>query len=178
MVRQKQTYDEDIERRSNAMPLESKQIAPISLNSSLSCESIQLFPISVGETHGEFELNINGQHWDGDHEHAIRITAESIFLSCDRLRELVNRIHGWLNSDDCGRLPFIGEFPLTNETANAELNLIFAARSDTISSEDKPVVTANYRIGRMTGEFSFVTDQSCLKLFADEVNRAFTTNTE
>ena len=147
----------------------------MTLNSNLSYESIQLTPVSVGETHGEFELSINGQHWDGDHEHAIRLTSESIFLSCDRLRELASQLQAWLESDDCGRLPFTGESPLADDNANAELNLIFAARPDTILPVDKPVVTVTYRIGRLVGEFSFVTDQSCLRLFADEINRTVAT---
>ncbi|GAB5405027.1 MAG: hypothetical protein Aurels2KO_32580 [Aureliella sp.] len=150
-------------------------MSPITLNSSLSYESIQLTPISVGETHGEFELSINGQHWDGDHEHAIRLASESIFLSCNRLRELASKLHAWLESNDCGRFPFTGESSLADDNANAELNLIFAARPDTISSEDRPVVTLIYRIGRLVGEFSFVTDQSCLRFFADEINRTVAT---
>jgi len=149
-------------------------MAFISLNSNLSGESIQLTPISVGKSHGEFELSINGQHWDGDHEHSIRLTSESILLSCDRLRELVTRLHDWLNAIDGGRLPFTGEFALTDDAAHVELVLVFADRPDTISSDDKPVVTAHFRIGRLIGESSFVTDQSCLSLFADEIGRTLT----
>ena len=78
--------------------------------------------------------------------------------------------------DGIRRLPFTGEFPLADDTANAELNLIFAARFDTISLDDKPVVTTTYRIGRLIGGFSFVTDQSCLNLFANEIGRVFTSN--
>ena len=145
----------------------------ISLNSNLSYESIQLTPISIGDVYGEFELNLQGQHWDGDHEHAIRLTSESIFLSCDRLRALVERIHAWLESDDAGRISFAGDFPLASNTSTAEFGLTFADRPDTISSDDKPVVTATYRIGRLAGEFSFVTDQSCLANFARDIKRAF-----
>lgn len=148
-------------------------MVPITLNSNLSYESIQLIPVSMGDCNGEFELRINGQHWDGDHEHAVRLTSESILLSCGRLRLLVDNIHIWLELDSS--LAFAGEYPLAVDTANAELTLIFADRSDTISSDDKPVVTATYRIGRLVGEFSFVTDQSCLKLFADETKRLIST---
>lgn len=143
----------------------------ISLNSNLSCESIQLTPIWVGDVRGEFEFCVNGQHWDGDHEHAIRLTSESIFLSCDRLRTFVDRINTWLESGDAGLLSFVGEFPLEDDTANMELSLTFKDRPDIISSDDKPVVTVTYRIGRLAGEFSFVTDQSCLANFARDTNR-------
>ncbi len=146
---------------------------PISLNSSLSYESVQLIPVSVGSSNGEFELRINGQHWDGDHEHTIRLISESMLLSCDRLRLLVDNIQTWLESNSS--LAFAGKYPLAVDTANVELDLIFADRTDTISSDEKPVLTATYRIGRLFGEFSFVTDQTCLKLFADDTNRLFST---
>ena len=73
-------------------------MVPISLNSNLSYESLQLIPVSVGNSNIDFQLRINGQHWDGDHEHAIRLSSESIVVSCDRLRLLVDNVQTWLES--------------------------------------------------------------------------------
>ena len=143
----------------------------ISLNSNLSCESIKLSSISKTETWREFELYISAKHWDGDHEHAVSVTSESIFLSCELLTNLAQAIQTWLTSNDSLRLPFAGKFPLAHASANAEFTLIFEDRSDIISSDDKTVVTSAYRIGRLAGEFSFTTDQSCLRLFATDITR-------
>jgi len=92
-------------------------------------------------------------------------------LSAARLRELKDRIEAWLGSTQVGTVAFSGEYSLAAD-GYSRLDLIFGPRKDVITSNDKPVVTVGFHIGRVSGEFCFVTDQSCLKLFADDVIRA------
>ena len=148
-----------------------KRMVHISLNSNLSNESIQLTPISIGDNYGEFELCFKGQDWESEHDHSIRLTSDLIILSCDTIRSLVQSIEKWLQHGDPDRYPFNGEFTLAADTSDAQFNLIFAERPDTISPAEKSVVTAKFRFGRLSGEFSFVSDQSCLRLFASALNK-------
>jgi hypothetical protein len=46
----------------------------------------------------------------------------------------------------------------------------FGSRRDTIADDSHPVVSVLYSAGAMQGEFHFVTDQSCLSLFCQELS--------
>ena len=148
---------------------------PISLNANLSSESIHLLPLFSDEEVGEFELKLRGQHWDGDHQHEIFLESQSILLSKQNLRVLAVDLKNWLNSEEMKDNAFAGDYSLAHETAFAEFKLIFADRDDTIAADEKPVVTTIYEIGCFAGEFSFVTDQSCLTALVRDIERYLAT---
>ncbi|MCP4192559.1 MAG: hypothetical protein GY880_18335 [Planctomycetaceae bacterium] len=142
---------------------------PITLQSNLSCESLVLVPHGTGFNGiGEYELTLSGQHWDGDHEHDIKMHVDSIILSHHKLDELESAIQAWLQTDQVGVSAFAGTFDLTSHF-NSSLRFVFAEREDIISGDDKPVLTVEYSFSRMSGAFCFVTDQSCLALFASGI---------
>ena len=113
-------------------------------------------------------MRINARIWDGDHEQSATFSADNLVLSTARLRELKDRIEAWLGSTQVGNVAFSGEYSLAAD-GYSRLDLIFGPRKDVIASHDKPVVTVGFNVGRVSGEFFFVTDQSCLRLFADDV---------
>ena len=51
------------------------------------------------------------------------------------------------------------------------IHIRFGPRSDTVSNLN-PVVSITFSAGTLRGEFHFVTDQSCLGLFAQELSIA------
>jgi hypothetical protein len=62
----------------------------------------------------------------------------------------------------------IGHFQLAR-LPHQTVNVRFGARSDTIQSLN-PVVSINFSAGTLHGQFHFVTDQSCLSIFAEELS--------
>jgi hypothetical protein len=53
------------------------------------------------------------------------------------------------------------------------LRIALGVRSEYISKVDRPVLTINYRGGRMLGgEWAFVVDQSCLRILHDGLAEA------
>lgn len=113
-------------------------------------------------------MKINARIWDGDHEQTAAFVVDNLVLSGARLRQLKNDIDDWLGSMHVGTVAFSGEYALAAD-GYSTLDLIFRHREDIITSNDKPVVTIKFRVGRVVGEFCFVTDQSCLRLFADDL---------
>lgn len=77
----------------------------------------------------------------------------------------------WIQSPNVGINTFAGDYSLAAD-GYSTFDLIFCDRPDTISSVGKLVVTIRFHIGRINGEFSFVTDQSCLRLLANDLNMA------
>ena len=142
---------------------------PIELNSNLSDESIKLTPISIGASTSEFELRVEANHWDGDHENSVKLLSESIGLSHEQLETVANKVKNWVHTGQAAGQPFSGEFELADDNANASLQLVFGDDEDIISADDKPVVTVTFVASRFSVQFKFVTDQSCLGIFAQQV---------
>lgn len=149
---------------------EVNQISTITLNSNMSGESLELQVGSYRDGLVDCAVKLYARIWDGDHEQSASLSVENIVLSAARLCELRNRIETWLASKQVGAVSFSGEYPLAAD-GYSRLNLIFGTREYIIASSDKPVVTIGFNIGRINGEFYFVTDQSCLTLFAGDVAR-------
>lgn len=105
------------------------------------------------------------------------IAADGLVLSASRMEQLVDDLTKWLDSPEAGIQSFSGAYPLARD-GYSKLDLTFHDRADTISSDDKPVVTVLFALGRIRGEFSFVTDQSCLGLFAREARNVIAEDTE
>ena len=146
------------------------QIPTITLNSNMSDESLVL---QVGANKSGLvncAIAINARIWDGNHDQSSSLAVDNLVLSASRLSELKNRIEVWLASNQDGTVAFSGEYPLAAD-GYSRLDLNFGTRMDTIAPRDKPVVTVVFKIGSINGEFCFVTDQSCLRLFASDVVR-------
>ncbi len=83
--------------------------------------------------------------------------------------ELRDRVEEWLRLPlqtlDPERLD--GEFTFTR-LPGQRLTLRFGARQDTVD-ERKPTVSVFAAAGSLVAEWHFVTDQSCLRLFAQEL---------
>lgn len=93
------------------------------------------------------------------------IKADNITLSLVALVELRNRLDDWLLTKAVGLNAFAGHFQLC-QGPSCRFDLHFGTRADTIASVDKPVVTVDLSLGTTHVGFRFVTDQSCLGLFA------------
>lgn len=118
-------------------------------------------------------VSIRARIWDGDDNQFARLSADKIILSGAGLRQLKDDIENWLESSRVGTDAFSGEYALA-ANGYSMLDLIFRHRKDIIASHDKPVVTIRFRVGRAEGEFCFVSDQSCLRLFTDDLAAAIT----
>lgn len=124
-----------------------------------------------GEAGVEAVLRLDGQHFDGDHERELRLVVEGFCLRAKALSVLHREVREWL-SLPLGQLavsPLRGTHVLCLNP-HQRLDLVFGERHDTIA-ERHPVVTIAYRAGKLEGEYHFVTDQSCLRLFAESLGR-------
>jgi hypothetical protein len=141
------------------------------LHSNRDCEKLALEAGRVVAGRVDCSLRIDSRVWDGDHECAANVSADGgLSLSAARLEQLLQDLTSWLTSPKVGTAAFAGEYSLAAEEYS-KLELIFGDRPDTISSIDKPVVTIVFAIGRLGGQFGFVTDQSCLRLFAADLRK-------
>ena len=150
---------------------EVTQIPTITLHANMSDESLELKVISKMPGKIDCSVTINARIWDGDHDQSTSLMVDHLVLSASRLCELRKQIEAWLDSKNVGTVAFSGEYSLAAQ-GSSRLDLNFGTRMDVIASGDKPVVTVIFKTGRINGEFCFVTDQSCLKLFAEDVVRA------
>jgi len=112
---------------------------------------------------------IRTENWDGDHAHPTALLVEGLWLRRADLSELVERVRAWtkrpLDQLDATRLD--GTFELAR-LPGQRLSITFGARSDTVAHHN-PVASALVAINAFSCEFHFVTDQSCLTLFACEL---------
>jgi len=117
-------------------------------------------------------VRIRGQHWDGDHTRELMTLLSHLWFRQSDVVQLRDHMATWL------RLPLEaldptgldGEFRLTR-LPGQELLVTFGERADVISDR-KPVLTVSFAAGRLEGSFLFVTDQSCLNIFVDELSAA------
>ncbi len=117
----------------------------------------------------ESSVHLRGRHWDGDHTFPFSTSIEGLWLRTADLTALREHVIRWL------RQPLES---LIAEDLNADFRLArlpgqsvrirFGPRPDTLSDLN-PVVSIIFSARALQGEFHFVTDQSCLKLFAQEL---------
>jgi len=117
-------------------------------------------------------VRIRGQHWDGDHTRELMTVLADLWFRLGDVVRLRDRIATWLRQplEALDAKSLDGEFRLTRAPGQ-ELLLTFGARADVISDR-KPVLTVSFAAGRLQGSFLFVTDQSCLNIFVDELSAA------
>ena len=118
----------------------------------------------------ESNVSISGRHWDGDHTFPLSSSIQGLWLRSEMLKKLYDHITRWtilpldrLVADDLD-----GEFELACLPAQ-QICIRFGSRRDTIADDSHPVVSVLFSAGVMQGEFHFVTDQSCLSLFCQEL---------
>ena len=118
----------------------------------------------------ESSVTLRGEHWDGDHTFPFSSSIEGLWLRAADIVALRNHIARWI------RLPLerliVADLSAVYELARLpgqSLRVRFGRRVDTISDRH-PVFTVFYSAGALQREFHFVTDQSCLALFVEELS--------
>ena len=117
-------------------------------------------------------LEITGRNWrepfgQGEPQVVddIGVHFHHILVSVPRLAELGNKLTAWLS------LPADVEQELAFHTYHS---LFFSLRPEEgiISSDEKPVARLGFAIGPLRGDYGFVVDQSCIRLFQAALDRA------
>jgi hypothetical protein len=117
----------------------------------------------------ESSVSIRAEHWDGDHTHPTTVSVEGLWLRSNDLSELRDHIAAWTNQplDQLDPERLNGTFELAR-LPGQHLTITFGARPDTIAHFN-PVVAVRLVASALRSEFHFVTDQSCLAMFASEL---------
>jgi len=118
----------------------------------------------------ESAIQLRGQHWDGDHTHPLSGSIDGLWLRSADLKGIRDHISHWLDRP----LNYLVAEELNREFELARLpgqtiRIRIGPRQDT-TSHLNPVVSITFSAGGLRGEFHFVTDQSCLALFARELS--------
>jgi hypothetical protein len=117
-------------------------------------------------------LTLKGRNWReliGKYQWEIiddcTVHLHQVLLSVSRLTELYHILMAWL------RHPFVIEQELA---MHEYLYFQFSLGPDAgiISSAEKPVARLAFAVGSLRGDFAFVVDQSCIRLFASGIGRA------
>ncbi len=118
----------------------------------------------------ESSIHLRGLHWDGDHTFPFSTSIAGLWLRAADLTALREHVTRWLRQPvECLMAEDLsGDFQL-GRLPGQSVHLRFGPRPDTISHLN-PVVSITFSAGSLRGEFHFVTDQSCLSLFAQELS--------
>jgi hypothetical protein len=118
----------------------------------------------------ESSISLRGWHWDGDHTFPFSTSIEELWLRATDIAALRDHIARWLRqpldrliADDLS-----AEFQLARLPGQS-IRVRFGPRDDTISGHH-PVFSISFSAGALRGEFHFLTDQSCLALFVEELS--------
>jgi hypothetical protein len=120
-----------------------------------------------GEPGLETSLLVVTRHWDGDHDNEIRLVIPGLCLGIEALRTLHDRLAAWLSRP----LAELVTAKLTTDAPLAlppgqRLDVAFGPRADTLDGMNQ-TVTLLFGTTRLKGDVHFVTDQSCVRLFAN-----------
>jgi hypothetical protein len=122
------------------------------------------------DTGFESSIHIRGRHWDGDHTFPFSTSIEGLWLRAADVVALRDHIARWIGQP-LERLiadELSADFQLARLPGQS-IRARFGPRDDTISDRH-PVFSISFSTGALHGEFHFVTDQSCLALFAEELS--------
>ena len=119
----------------------------------------------------ESNVELSSSHWDGDHTFPLCLKVDGFWLSRSDLMAVQTLLASWISQPlpKLATSVLVAEFELARLPSQS-LMLIFGPRKDTID-ERKPVFTVKLKAGAFQVESHFVTDQSCLALFSDELSR-------
>jgi hypothetical protein len=119
------------------------------------------------------DLEIVVPNWDSGYPpQRCQIKIRGLRLRTEQLRAMLHALDTWLNLpiDQVFHNKFTGAFELGSETRHGRLLLSFGDREGRISGSN-PLVSILIQ-GAMRAECDFVTDQSCMRLFADDLRSA------
>jgi hypothetical protein len=118
----------------------------------------------------ESAVKMHGLHWDGDHTYRLSSSIDGLWVRSADITELRDHISRWTGQplDRLVAEDLSGDFELARLPGQS-IHIRFGPRPDTISDLN-PVVSITFSAGALHGEFYFVTDQSCLTLFAQELS--------
>ncbi|HEU4714551.1 MAG TPA: hypothetical protein VFS76_23505 [Pyrinomonadaceae bacterium] len=117
-------------------------------------------------------VHLHGSHWNVDHTFPFSVSIDGLWLRAAELTALHDHISRWLHQplDHLVAADLSAEFQLARLPGQS-VHIRFGPRADTISGRH-PVVSITYLAGALHGEFYFVTDQSCLGGFVEELSAA------
>ena len=118
----------------------------------------------------ESTIRIKGEHYDGDHSFPLSTEVDGVWLSGTELVSLRDHMVKWVKQP-------LDQLIVENLTAEFQLaslqfqsfTIRFGAR-DNVISEQNPVVSISFLFGKLSGEYYFVTDQTCLTSFSNELS--------
>lgn len=118
----------------------------------------------------ESSITLRGQHWDGDHTFPFSTSIEGLWLRAADIFALRDHIARWIRQplELLVAADLSAEFQLARLSGQS-IRIRLGPREDTISDRH-PVFTISFSAGALQGEFHFVTDQSCLALFVEELS--------
>jgi hypothetical protein len=114
-------------------------------------------------------ITVAEEYWDGDHDLPVKIDLDGFWLSREQLTEMSHYLTDWCNRplEQLAASHLQRDFELCRLPGQSAM-LSFGPRADTID-ERKPVLTIALKLGRLTTGIHFVTDQSCIAIFANEL---------
>ncbi|MEM6280498.1 MAG: hypothetical protein AAF733_13530 [Verrucomicrobiota bacterium] len=118
----------------------------------------------------EGKVRVSGSFWDGDHDRPVGSEMEGLWIHAETLRMMQKHLKSWISLplSELGNAVLQGEFELARIPGQKFL-LVFGEREDTINS-GHPVVSIELQVGSSHQvKAHFVTDQSCLRLFVEEL---------
>jgi hypothetical protein len=120
----------------------------------------------------ESSVTLHGQHWDGDHTFPFSTSVKGLWLRAADIVALRDHVTRWLRQplDRLVADKLNAEFQLAR-LPGQNICVRFGPRAETIS-DHHPVFSISFSAGALQGEFHFVTDQSCLALFVEELSTA------
>ena len=122
------------------------------------------------------DLSLRASYWgQGSDPRDVSLTIHQLLIRRAALEDLEKHLRGWVE------LPMaaLARTPL-EYSADAgglfdnHISLSFGPREDLIA-ERHPCVTLRYGLGKLAGEFAFVTDQSCIRDLCDGIRRCLAT---
>ena len=135
--------------------------------------SITLISKSEYANESGFDSNVllSSSHWDGDHWHPLSLKFDGLWLRRNDMIALHTYLASWVSQPlaSLATSVLLAEFQLARLPGQS-LKLIFGPREDTID-ERKPVVTVELKANSFRTDFHFVTDQSCLAIFAQHLSK-------
>jgi len=145
----------------------------LSSNGGSSAVSIELVYKSTYANEPRFDSNVTvkDSHFDGEHDYPIALETQGLFLMANELSRICNAIDNFTSQpiESLAGAGFEGEFEFT-VLPDQNFVLRFGERDDTISSLNS-TLSVIVSSGKFSAQTSFVTDQSCLRIFSQSLRR-------
>jgi hypothetical protein len=115
----------------------------------------------------ESDVEIRGCHWDGDHTFPFSTTIRGLWLRAAALKAIHDDISMWVNLP-MSRL-VSEELTRSFQLAHLPGQRLSVQFGPDIHSSQNLAVSIVFSVGEFRGEVHFVTDQSCLNLFMQDL---------